>query len=201
MNPQFCSNIRGYFRSKSVCCLRWDEIGSHLKGQKRMLLYLALGAFGLVLVGIAIGGLFTGGFLNVRPNTGRLVWNFDDPFKKNTDYFLVMTKGDPKSETRIGGFQVLGKNTSGDPVFRSSRAYSVSITQTKLNHSISWPMKMPQKQERSLPTSRYRHYPRIPMAFPVWPTSKFKLSRKSSLKQAKTEFLQSNSCESLSHLL
>ena len=93
-----------------------------------MLLYLALGAFGLVLVGIAIGGLFTGGFLNVRPNTGRLVWNFDDPFKKNTDYFLVMTKGDPKSETRIGGFQVLGKNTSGDPVSQFKGVFRVDHT-------------------------------------------------------------------------
>src|SRR5947209_5664429 len=40
---------------------RWDAFGSFLQRRKRMFPYLVLGAFGLVLIGIAFGGLWAGG--------------------------------------------------------------------------------------------------------------------------------------------
>src|SRR6476660_9782420 len=95
---------------------RWEEIGGYLQGRKRMLPYLALGALGLLLVGISIGAIWNAGWsLTAKPNTGRLVWNFDDPAKLNTDFFLVIA-GTTAKDIRIGGIQVVGKNTSGDPV-------------------------------------------------------------------------------------
>jgi hypothetical protein len=96
---------------------RWDAFGSYLQRRKWMLPYIALGALGLLLVGIAIGGLWTRD-LNMgsaQPNTGRLVWNFDDPVKRTTDYILVMAASGPKS-IRVGGFQATGKNKTADPV-------------------------------------------------------------------------------------
>jgi hypothetical protein len=106
---------------------QWDQLGSYLQRQKKMLPYIAIGALGLILVGISLGALWAGG-LNGAPNTGRIVWNFDDPLKKNTDYFLVMTKAGPNGETRIGGFQVVGKNTSGDPVSQFKGTFRVDHT-------------------------------------------------------------------------
>lgn len=96
---------------------RWDVLGTYVQRRKRMLPYLALGALGVLLVGIAIGGFWTGGVSlgSIRPNTGRLVWSFDDPAKQATDYMLVMSSTNP-GDLRIGGIQTVGKNTSGDPV-------------------------------------------------------------------------------------
>jgi hypothetical protein len=96
---------------------RWDAFGNYLQRRRGMLPYLALGALGLLLVGIAVGALWTGGvgLSPMRPNTGRLVWNFDDPAKQASDYILVMSSGGPGS-LRIGGIQITGKNTSSDPV-------------------------------------------------------------------------------------
>jgi hypothetical protein len=96
---------------------RWDAFGGYLQRRKGMLAYVALGVFGLLLVGVAIGAIWNAG-VNLtppRPNTGRLVWSFDDPAKQTTDYILVMST-DHQTGLRIGGIQIIGKNTSADPV-------------------------------------------------------------------------------------
>ncbi|MGP0060457.1 MAG: hypothetical protein ACLPID_14325 [Beijerinckiaceae bacterium] len=104
---------------------RWDEFGGYLQRRKRMLPYLAIGAIGLLLVGIAVGALWNDGISSGnlgRANTGRLIWNFDDPAKLNTDFFLIMASmtsnmaGATSNDIRVGGVQAIGKNTSGDPV-------------------------------------------------------------------------------------
>ena len=96
---------------------RWDALGSYLQRRKEMLPYLALGVLGVLLLGFAVGGLWNAGIRLTppRPNTGRLVWNFDDPAKQETDYLLTMSTSGP-GNLRIGGFQAVGKNTSPDPV-------------------------------------------------------------------------------------
>jgi len=59
---------------------RWDEIGGYFQRRRNMLPYLALGALGLLFLGISIGVLWSKGAalsVSVSSNTGRIVWNFD----------------------------------------------------------------------------------------------------------------------------
>lgn len=86
-------------------------------GRNMTPLLVGAAIIGALLLGFALGGLFLRGssLLANRPSTGRLVWNFDDPAKRETDFVLVMAASNPK-EIRVGGVQVVGKNTSSDPV-------------------------------------------------------------------------------------
>jgi hypothetical protein len=98
---------------------RWDEIDGFVKRRKSMLLYLALGGAGLLLVGIAIGGLWnvrlsTGTSLEAIAYTGRITWNFDQIIRGQANFLNLGRLND--GEIRVVGFGVHGKNTSKDPI-------------------------------------------------------------------------------------
>jgi hypothetical protein len=106
-----CAVFAAIFVADLFVAARWEEISGYLGARKIMLPYIALGAFGLLLVGISIGAVWNAGIsLAAKPNTGRLVWNIDDPERMKTDFFLVMAASGPGT-VRIGGFAAMGKIT------------------------------------------------------------------------------------------
>jgi hypothetical protein len=124
-----CRDLGVIFVVDVLVAARWEEVGGYFQRRKQMLPYLAVGALGVLLVGSAIGALWNAGlaFGQPRPNTGRLVWNIDDPEKRKVDYYLVMGATGPGT-LRIGGFQLVGKNTSADPVTQFKGVLRVNAT-------------------------------------------------------------------------
>lgn len=96
---------------------RWDEIGGYLQRRKRMLPYIALGGFGLLLFGIAIGAIWNGGIslgVAAPQHTGRIAWNFDQMDSGNANFLNLIRLN--QDEIRVVGIGAHGRNTSKDPV-------------------------------------------------------------------------------------
>jgi hypothetical protein len=96
---------------------QWETIGNFWRRQKLLLVYVGLGALGLLLIGVAIGGLWGSRITIASPSgsyTGRIAWNFEQAAKGEA-YFLNMGKLN-QGEIRVVGFGAHGKNTSKDPI-------------------------------------------------------------------------------------
>jgi hypothetical protein len=116
---------------------RWDEIGGFAKRRKMMLPYLALGALGVLFLGIAIGALWRGTLVaeattttTVAPKTGRIIWNFEQQLN-GTANFLNLNRLN-QEEIRVIGYGVHGRNTSTDPVTEISGYIRSDLTNARL---------------------------------------------------------------------
>jgi hypothetical protein len=112
---------------------RWDEIGGYLQRRKSMLPHLALGAPGLLFLGISIGVLWSKGAsltISVAGNTGRIIWNFDQMAAGQAN-FLNLSRLN-QDEIRVVGFGAHGRNTSTDPISEFKGYVRSDLTNARL---------------------------------------------------------------------
>jgi hypothetical protein len=75
-------------------------------------------ALGMLLLGIGIGAVDKTGrhvFWTQSPDTGRIVWNFEET-AKGIGYFLNLQKLSNEPEVRVVSFGAHGKNNSAEPL-------------------------------------------------------------------------------------